>query len=484
MRFASIALLSLLALFLVGCPPGKNGPRDHPQSAKVINMIPRSLSGETNQDSEPFLAANPERSELMAASAFTPNPFGGNTAPIYVSINNGNTWTLNNIVVSSLMTSDITLAITSANKNLYAGILRRGPSTCQWWEPWLSEQYAADFTSSSTMTVQSTRCGPDQPFVVAKHVGINDRIYVGNNDFGASGGRTATVDVSLDGGNTWNSVRIESRSTAGQDGPSVRPTVARDGTVYAAFFGWRNFSGGVATSDVVVVRDDSGATGSSPFTDLVGTDGLAGRRVVQGVTIPWSNAPTLGQERIGSTLSIAVDPNNSDAVYVAWADRVGNGDIYTIHVRRSMDRGANWSGDLRTIRDTTNVALAIAGNGTVGWLYQQVTGSGSTSRWETRLEQTRDGFRNVRDTPLANVPANTPAIRFLPYIGDYNYLLSVKKEFRGVFSANNTPDRSHFPQGVKYQRRHNFNNRVLLDLNGNNVAISIDPFYFRVPVMK
>jgi len=49
---------------------------------RVVNMIPRSLSGETNQDSEPNLAVNPANVLQMAASAFTPNPAGAGNAPI------------------------------------------------------------------------------------------------------------------------------------------------------------------------------------------------------------------------------------------------------------------------------------------------------------------------------------------------------------------------------------------------------------------
>src|SRR5439155_13123592 len=173
-----------------------------------------------------------------------------------------------------------------------------------------------------------------------------------------------------------------------QDGPSIRPALARDGTVYAAYFGWRSFDGSVATSDVVVMRDEAAAT---TFQALRGADGLPGRFVAQRVKIPWANAPTLGQERIGSTLSIAVDPNNSSTVYVAWGDHGSKGDIYTLHVRRSTDRGVTWSkADLphTTIRNATNIALAVANNGTVGMLYQQL----SASRWVTHVVQSRDAF--------------------------------------------------------------------------------------------
>jgi hypothetical protein len=50
-------------------------------------MIPASLSGETWQDAEPFLTVFASNPNILAASAFTPNPGGAasTTAPIYVA---------------------------------------------------------------------------------------------------------------------------------------------------------------------------------------------------------------------------------------------------------------------------------------------------------------------------------------------------------------------------------------------------------------
>jgi len=444
----------------------------------VINMIPRSQSGETNQDSEPFLAVNPDNPQQMAGSAFTldPDP-SSDTAPIFVTEDKGETWRLSGIVPSARMTGDITHASTGGIATLYAGILRRpGNHT-------FDALRTPDFTSPTIMTRLATRNRADQPFLRAITIAGNDRVYIGVNDFNVLP-NSATVDVSLDSGATWASVRIAFRGCSPQCGPSVRPAVAADGTVYAAYLGWQSFSGGMAKSDVVVVRDDNGAAGANPFRDLVGADGQVGTLAAQNVTIPWSNAPTLGQERIGSTLSLAVDPNNSRVVYIAWADRVGTGDIYTVHLRRSTDRGATWSSDLRTFTNATNPALAVADNGTVGLLYQQVTKTRTGSRWITHLEQTRDAFAHVQDTVLATVPANTPTPSFLPYLGDYDFLLAVGSQFRGVFSANNTPDLANFPSGVKFQRKADFTAHKLLDNAGNPVAVSIDPYYFRVSVMQ
>src|SRR5207247_893504 len=286
----------------------------------------------------------------------------------------GDSWTLRNTLPSQAMTADITHAVGGNPPVLYAGIMKVPDFP-------LNELKANDLFSPATMILQGFRADIDQPFVRTTAVGNADRVYVGLNDFDASDGRTATVDVSLDGGATYTSRRIETRNTAGQNGPSIRPAVAQDHTVYVAYFGWRSNAGSDVTSDVVVVRDDSGATGATPFRDLVDpSDHLPGRLVATHVTIPWSNAPTLGQERIGSTLSIAVDALHSDTVYLAWADRVGTGDIYTVHVRRSTDRGATWSSDLRTLTNATDASLAVSTNGTVGLLYQQVTGPAGASR--------------------------------------------------------------------------------------------------------
>ncbi len=482
-RFA--ALLIPLIVIMVAATTGillARAQSPAPSSIQVINMIPASLSGESNQDSEPFLAIQNANPQVMVASAFTPNPFSmtGN-APVYVSQDAGKTWALNAITPVQRMTCDITHAM-ATGENHPRGDLHAGTLACAS-AITLDESESNDVSSSATMNVQSTRGNVDQPFVRALGVSSGDRIYVGVNDFNQPNGHTATVDVSVDGGATYKSIPIETRNTAGQDGPSVRPAVANDGTVYAAFFGWRKFNGKTATSDIVVVRDDTAATGANPFQVLKDpSDKLPGVLVVKKVAIPWTNAAALGQERIGSTLSIAVDPNHSATVYVSWADKGNKGDIYTLHVRQSTDRGVTWSKtDLprTTIHNATNVALAVANNGVVGFLYQQLSGG----RWVTHLAQSHDAFTTAQDRVLSTAPAGQPVGQFLPYLGDYDYLLSVENEFRGVFCANNTPDRANFPQGVTFQRAADFNAKTLNDGSGNPVPISIDPFYFSVPLI-
>src|SRR5437870_803676 len=120
-------VIAVAAALCVACeapvppvPPGKTG------DVRVVDLIPVSLSGETWQDAEPFLALYASNPQLLAASAFTPNPGGSAsaTAPIFVSDNGGDSWTLRNTLPSESMTADITHAVGGSPPVLYAGITK------------------------------------------------------------------------------------------------------------------------------------------------------------------------------------------------------------------------------------------------------------------------------------------------------------------------------------------------------------------------
>lgn len=462
----------------------------------VVNMIPNSLSFEVNQDSEPMIAVNPHNPDHIAGTAFTPDPMGGGLAPYFVSTDGGNTWVLNTVVPGGSQTSDIAIAFSGTNDKLYAGILRQDSPDD---DTRMNILRTDGFDDAATLAVLDDRQQPDQPFTQAMTVASGsdkgkERLYVGSNDF-AAGSKTATLDIGLNvgaAGPTFKQVRIEHRTTAGQNGPQIRPTIHPDGTVYAAFLGWRSqtgeFSAGTlqVTADVVVVRDDQGGTGATPCEDLKDpTDGLVGVRAARGVKFGFDRFGLAknGQQRLGGTLSIAVDPRpgQSGTVYLAWGTDEPTTTGFTIHVRRSQDRGVTWSAsDLLTVPNATNAALAINSDGLVGLLYQQLTGVGSNKRWETHFRRTTNGT-TWSDLLLATTPADRPLKTFDPYLGDYDHVAAVGKIFYGIFSASNIPDRANFPNGVVYQRNADFTSRKLLNLDGvTPVNVSIDPFFFRV----
>ncbi len=457
-------------------------------------MIPKSLSAEHGEDSEPNLAVNPANPLHLAASAFTPDPAGsGSVAPIYVSTDGGLTWSLNDILpTGQALTNDITLRFGSLSNVLYAAFIA-GPSLfCR----------TADFKNSDLMTVLVREEGLwDQPWVEATTAettkGTPDRVYVGFNDrsktMPVTPYQTASIDFSLDAatapppdgfsGPIIISSRVQGYNSLfglGENAPSIRCAIHQDGTVYVAYFDWLiwNSSGSIVQADVVVRRDDNWGQGSMPFTRLVDPSDNRLGRIVMNVPIVWNWTFSFGGQRTGSQLSIAVDPNNSRSVYVAWLDNDQSLTYPTIHLRHSSDGGATWSNtDIRTIPSATNPAIAVNVHGAVGLLYELLTATG----WETRIEISADGFSTVPTAfILAKMPANAG------WFGDYIYLAAVGKDFWGVFTSDNTPDMANFPNGVVYQRNANFTTHELLAVDNKTVVpnSSIDPFFFKVTTIE
>ena len=351
----------------------------------LVNIIPNLSSGETNQDSEPNLAVNPANPLEIAATAFTPSPnVGSKKSPVFFSADGGLTWSLKDLIAGTPV-RDQTLRFATQSGILYAGVLWGTGSNIALIN--FDILRTSDFSGLTTMNKLAERKNDDQPFIQAATVPSGsgagkDRIYVGSNDH-APANIPATIDLSLDAAiaaPVTATFVIEGRTVL-RDGFPTRPAVHLNGTVYAIFYALIG-----ATSDVVIVRDDNWASGGTPFTALTDTGDLKqGVRVATGVINPF-NGLVLGQQRIGSDLSIAVDPRDSATVYICYGDQQGG--TYTLYVRKSADSGATWSGNLRSIQNATNPALAVNSQGRLGFLYQQLTGVAPGQNWQTTLEFT------------------------------------------------------------------------------------------------
>lgn len=464
------------------------------QRIRLVNMMPNAQSNETNQDSEPHLSVNPAKPYQIIGTAFTPNPLGATTpasAPLYFSLDGGLTWTLNAIIPSGSTltgTGDITIRFGTTTNWLYAGILRSPAASGA--SRTMDILRTNNFTGTTLMQQILTRNLPDQPYIQAASVlgGVDrgrDRIYVGNNDAGAPNSNTSTMDLSLDATATtpaFSTARLDQRSPANNDAPPVRTAIHPEGVIYSAFFSQTslNTTTNVVTGNIVVVRDDNWGSGTAPFTDLTDPgDGTPGVRVATGITCPFSGN-LLGNERIWQRMNIAVNPNNSNQVYVVYSDFPTGAAPYTLHVRRSDNAGATWTADIRTIANATVPSLAVNSLGVVSFSYQQLTGG----NWLTIVETTTDNFVTVNSNTLNSFPDGTPTRAFQPYLGDYAYMTAMPsgKDFVGIFSASNDPTAARFPtvQPTWLRNVDLTTNRLRNLANTANVAVSIDPYFYRV----
>jgi hypothetical protein len=457
---------------------------------RVVNMIPNSMSGETNQDSEPQLTVNHEHYRMILGTAFTPDPGGGPDGPIYASLDGGENWTLDLVIPGEAFFIPVGQVMPTIDQSirfgggsaLYAGILRTDNQA-------LDVLRSAPYSPSTVMQILTSRTAIDQPYVETRHAEHKDRVFVGNND-AISGPFRGSVEHSADARHApppagFNQSTLDQRTPFNRELPSIRAASHHDGTVYVAYLSVRQYNPTNTQCDVVVARDDHFATGPAPFTALIDSgDGLPGVRVAKSVPVPWTSPFSyLGNERVGSSLSIVVDPKDHRVVYVAWGGGPDPGSTVTLHVQRSTDRGATWSGDLLTVQNATNPALAMTDDGKLGFLYQQlVLAGGGSQRWETHVQTTHNGWATpAEDILLASTPDDGSIHTWDPYIGDYADLQAVNRDFYGIFSADNVPILSNFPHGVRYQRNADFSTNQLLDVNNiTPVANSIDPFFFHI----
>jgi hypothetical protein len=230
---------------------------------KVVNIIPNSWSDEQNQDCEPNLSVNPASPGEIIGTAFTfDNAAGtsalspamtGNWAPIFSSVDGGDSWALQFVLPSAagaqLPTFDVTCRYGGAGGEVYSGLISPTGSGAS-----IPINRAPD--ASTQQTTIATVTG-DQPFLEAATTvsgGVShDRLFVGYN----ANGNRSTVNVFLDAtaaAPTTTATALDVRFPF--DMPPTRTAIHRSGTIYCAFYSYNGAARSPADlRDIVVVKD-------------------------------------------------------------------------------------------------------------------------------------------------------------------------------------------------------------------------------------
>jgi hypothetical protein len=451
-------------------------------SALVVNMIPKGWSDEASQNSDPFLARSRTNGLLIAAANFPTASNGGRTQ-LLSSSGDGSSWNSIALPVEMTRVDSQTYSLSGTDK-LYGAVAGQKNA-----EDVFSVIQLLDITKPETAQSISKSTGREvgnQPFIQTRTSESKEEIYVGELYLGTLGNvelGTAAVRVSI-GGEPFKLYGVESRtfsSRGGQDAPAVRTALAaNDRTVYVAFLRWSKLAGSKITGEVVITRDDHATTGPKPFSALIDAkDNLPGRFVE--VDRTFLLGQSLGQQPIGADLALAVDPRQSDRVYLCWGDDDPVTKIHQLHLRVSFDRGQNWSNDLLMIPSAINPALAVSETGVVGFLYQQLTSDGAV--WETHFRQLQGSGERppiVLSSFPTRIEPKKQGGKDEPYLGYRLNLISHAGSFYGTFSAPNNPESKYFPQGVSFQREYGGGKLFSADGKEREISPSIDPYFFRI----
>jgi hypothetical protein len=431
----------------------------------LVDVIPFSQSNESQQNSEPSIAVNANNTSQLISGAFTsifsPNPINATTL-FWISNNGGTTWA----DFGSLQTLDKTLAFNgstplAATLNGVVGGTR------------------IQTFSGNNFATNLNNFGPadlDQPWI---RTGPNNHVYVAFNDLTnfATGAKSASINVSTDGGATYTTKVIETVFPgAKQDGPSVRQAV-NGNTVYAVFTRWNTLlstSSGAerfASQEIVVKSTDGGNTFSA------GTQVAA---LIAPFTTSTNSLGSLGEERIGSDNAIAVSRTNANRVVVAYVDSPTIGAMQ-VHVAESTDGGATWTNKFTTplgVRSATP-AITILDDGQVVLLYNSF--DPQSNRLSQHLIATSDDFATTTEKILGDEANAFPAAQFDPYVGDFTDLISIGNTFYGIFSASNADDgtlANFLLNGPQLYQRCTVGTPGAPGFHLCDAAFSIDPYFF------
>ena len=449
------------------------GSQGSAQTFTITDIIPNSMSADTNQNSEPNIAVDPLNPSNIVVSSFgafgSPSPFFGST-------DGGLTWTNYASISHGDASMDWLPGGSPFVAYLQPPVGNNSPTTVN----------TGTFTFPGAGTYNNIAAGQqvnangvDQPWAFVANA---NNLYVSYENYNNAGASVATVRYSNNGGVGWTNATLDQAPGTFGNGAAVR--VAGAGNVaYAAyehFTATTNMSivntmnGPITNFDfvgnIVVSRDNAAGTGG--FNAF----GASGTSIVSNVIIPY-NTTAFGQERLGSDLSIAVNPNNSNVAAVAYTENL-NGNDPGVFVVVTTNGGASWDTVLLS-KHSAMPALTFAANGALGLLYVEDAFVRGSTNMAVRFQQAGNPYNLAggNSTVLANFATNAIASQYDPWLGDWFDLTSVSNTFFGSFAAPNIGDTNNFPLAVGFQRSMTTNLAGVF-MPAGGIAPSIDPYVF------
>ena len=324
--------------------------RGSAMTLQIVNMIPKSLSGEAEQDCEPNIAVNPENPQQIVGHRVHARPDERDHAPVYVSSDGGR---------------DLVAALDRPGRPRHGRTSRVGFGS-RGGALYAGHPQLHDHEPERPAHRQPVRADADdrarRPPGGGPAVGQRDdrarrqrrqgpglhraqRLQRPARRLRRSSSRATPAAVRAPA-RLRDRKRSRRRATVGQDGPPVRTGRARrrhglrrlPALDQAAAFRhqrpqrWTSWSSATTTA----------ARGATPFRDLVdGNDGKPGVRVANDRFIRFTaSVGPLGQERIGADLAVAVDPHElgrTSGSPGAIGSAAPAGTDWTMHVR-AVDR--------------------------------------------------------------------------------------------------------------------------------------------------
>jgi hypothetical protein len=419
----------------------------------VSNTDPNLAITDTFNDGETSIAVDPENPNQIVISAFS--GFWGATAPIWHTVDGGNTWTKEFAVpIPPGVPSAIGCPCDQTfdyghNGRLSSTFLSVSPTdvyTATTFHPAVVPSWMWFLIGGVTQRTNLTGvANADQPWLLTNRdpSAHRDNIYVGYDNFsGAPDMRVSVANLTDAAPPDFMTDRLTGFST-GFVNPGHRLAInQKNGYIYSLF--QRRIAAGAGGSqniDYMLNRStDGGNTWSlnGSATGIVVANGDS--------TQPTPKFGTVNA-LLGGVLHAATDPNHGDVVYYVF----GNRDPVTGNNRLSLRRLENdGSGNLSVVLTSfvtgqVQAALpsvALAENGTVGVFYYTFDGfAHGFPLFSAHLAQSQDGGAafsdEVLETFLSSAADNGNARQRV--LGDYVQMKAVGNTFYGAFTGNGAP---------------------------------------------